>query len=204
MGKYEDIDEAVAQNPTETEASHRIGSDDESFSDGMPAATGAPEETGDHSIDEQLAEAMANEEAEEAKVAGDDGHEPLSSGPGDELKDELDELSDGEMGEAAPTTGAGEAPVSEAYVESSAAEDLFEVSQLLTVGVGLEEVQPGELTRFVSDAIAREVERHRADAGLGQLLPDPGEEPPLAEPLEPVADDRGDAQGLGRNPRVQP
>lgn len=127
MGKYEDIDETLAQNPTETEASDRVGSDSESFSDGMTGTAGVPAETGGQSIDEQLAEAMAHEEAEEAKVAGEDGHDPLSSGTQSELEEELDELSDGALGDAGPAGGPGEAPVSETYVESSAADDLFEV-----------------------------------------------------------------------------
>lgn len=127
MGKYEDLSEAVAQNPTETEASDRVGSESESFSDEMPRVSGVTMESDEQSMDEQLAEAMANEESEEAKVQGDDGHEPISSGPQKQTDDELDELSDGEAGEAGPASATGEAPAAETYVESSAAEDLFEV-----------------------------------------------------------------------------
>lgn len=126
MGKYEDLSEAMTQNPTETEASERVGSDGESFSDEMPRAQGATFAGGEQSIDEMLAEAMSNEEAEEAKVQGD-GHEALSSGTEHEYDDDLDALSDGETGEAGPGAGRGEAPASETYFESSAARDLFEV-----------------------------------------------------------------------------
>jgi glutamyl endopeptidase len=126
MGKYEELNEAVASNPIETEASDRIGSNLESFSDEMESGTGFAETTGEQSVDELLSEAMANEESEEAKVQGDDGHEPLSSGTQTQPDDELDELSDGEAGDATPATGTGEAP-SETYVESSITEDLFEV-----------------------------------------------------------------------------
>jgi V8-like Glu-specific endopeptidase len=126
MGKYEELNEAVASNPIETEASDRIGSNLESFSDEMESETGFGEATGEQSVDEMLSEAMANEESEEAKVQGSDGHEPLSSGAQTQPDDELDELSDGEAGAATPATGTGEAP-SETYLESSAAEDLFEV-----------------------------------------------------------------------------
>ena len=126
MGKYEELNEEVASNPTETEASDRIGSDLESFSDQMESESGMAGLAGQQSIDEQIAEAMANEELEEAKVQGDDGHEPQSNENQPQPDDELDELSDGEAGDATPASGSGEAP-SETYVESSTAEDLFEV-----------------------------------------------------------------------------
>jgi hypothetical protein len=127
MGKYEELGDAVAQNPEEIEASDRIGSDSESFSDEMPSTQGVTPMTGDQSLDEQLSQAMADEEAEEAKVQGDDGHEELSGGTQEDVAEELDELSDGQMGEATPAQGPGEAPSSETYVESSTAQDLFEV-----------------------------------------------------------------------------
>ena len=126
MGKYEELNEAVASNPTETEASDRISSNLESFSDEMPREAAMSGATPEQSVDEQIAEAMANEELEEAKVQSDDGHEPLSSETQTRTDDELDELSDGETGEATAATGTGEAPA-ETYVESSTAEDLFEV-----------------------------------------------------------------------------
>jgi V8-like Glu-specific endopeptidase len=127
MGKYEELGDAVALNPDEIEASDRIGSDSESFSDEMPSTQGITPMTGDQSLDEQLSQAMADEEAEEAKVQGDDGHEELSGGTQEDVAEELDELSDGQMGEATPAQGPGEAPSSETYVESSTAQDLFEV-----------------------------------------------------------------------------
>ena len=40
MGKYEELNEAVASNPIETEATDRIGSNLESFSDEMESGTG--------------------------------------------------------------------------------------------------------------------------------------------------------------------
>jgi len=126
MGKYEELNEAVAGNPTEIEASDRISSNLESFSDEMEQESAMSGATAEQSVDEQIAEAMANEEAEEAKVQGGDGHEPISSETQTQTDDELDELSDGEAGEPTPATGSGETPA-ETYVESSAAEDLFEV-----------------------------------------------------------------------------
>lgn len=53
MGKYEDLSEALAQNPTETEASDRVGSQSESFSDEMPRASGVAPEFGEQSFDDQ-------------------------------------------------------------------------------------------------------------------------------------------------------
>ena len=66
-------------------------------------------------LEKLLAEGMANEELEEAKVAGIDGHQEVSGGSETPPPEEADELADGSEGSAGP----GEVQPDEVYTEST-------------------------------------------------------------------------------------
>ena len=108
---------SIADIPAEVEAG-------DAFSD--EAATNLRHAEIEESVEALIAEGMANEEAEEAKVQGPDGHAEVFGGYEQLPQDEVDELADGAVGESgvgAPPSGGP----SEVYTESAAAADLAEV-----------------------------------------------------------------------------